>query len=351
MRVAPAIILNGPKTIDLGDSTQLYIRESIHPQMNVPDGLDIFSSIAANSMDVAFSRIRGYSSRILSLFSFLTSTSFPDILPVKCYDVTPSKKTGKFVQYNYGVPMDTVSARRINIDTLKTSIAKINALSEDYNNRIYRAMHWYKLAVQSRDYLDKFTSLWIGLETINPLLRDHFGLVVEYSKCTKCGHETNPTLNGIKHLFKESLSDTKPWKKIRDIRAGTMHGFRNFKDIMQELRTLVPILEKALDKGLCIIIGIPKQSRLKPLDLGHPRPAYYLSSAVVEGPDLNQLDKSMIPSIDLDFTLVGREYARQGHRFDSRISIDDRYRFKEIQHTLMIKETVGNGAGFSAESL
>lgn len=348
MSVEPAVILGEKKTIKM-DWGEIRFENALHQKMKVPKGLNIIATLALPTDDIktAISRARGLSNRILSLFSFLTNASLPELLIVKAYDITPKKKTGEFVQYDYDIPLETRSARVVDKAELKRCTTSISKLSESDNNAVLRAMHWYRLALQSKDVLERFTSLWIGLETINSILRDHYGLEMEYAKCAKCGHESTPILNGVKRLLSAVSGETRIWRRVRKLRAGTIHGFRALMEITPESKKLVPLLETALGNGLNLILGLKQSSVNEPLDLGHHHPAYYSTTAIIEGQDLQLLDIEITPTFNFELKIFEPQPNFQQHQFRARQEIDQRYQFKEIVHAFHAMPQVAQKAEFT----
>ncbi|MHA2143487.1 MAG: hypothetical protein ACXADD_18575 [Candidatus Thorarchaeota archaeon] len=340
MTVKPSAILGKARSFEMAIG-HFRFEDIIDEEMNVPMGLSITVTLEEEDLQTAISRARGTTDKMLALFSFLSTTSLPELKITKAYDVTPGKKRGEFVQYFYDLPLTTMSIRTINIDEIRKSVTTINKHDESNINRIFRSMHWLRLALQSRDVLERFASLWIGLETINPNLRDHFGLEIEYSTCPKCKHKFSPILNGVKYLLKDVTNDPKIWKQVRDLRTWTLHGIRDLSEITAKLREMVPKLERVLGHGLCLLVGLKKRKTDDALDLGDPIPSYYISTATVEGPDLKLVDSEITPSFDIDISLIPSDRRGQHHRFDAKGRIDDRFSFKDDTHTFYSRPQVG----------
>ena len=331
MSVEPAVILSRPKTFK-GDWYEFLFENMEHAKMKVAKGLRITATLSSMpDIETAGSRARGLVDRFLSLLSYLTVTSLPEILIHKVYDVTPGRTRGRFLQKYYGVQLDTMSVRPINDSDLVEATKRLSGLSEDDNNSLFRAMHWYRLALQSGDVLERFALLWIGLESINCLLRGHYGLEIEYSHCQECGHRGVPTLNGVRKLWSDAKTEVS-WKRVLGQRAGTLHGFDALKDIVPEAKFMVPLLERVLREGLDMLLGVTSRTDTSPLDLGAARPAYYSSEAIVEGPDLQYLDSTIIPQFEIDLKTLDPMPDRQGQKFNATPIIDKRFCFVDVKH-------------------
>lgn len=173
MKVEPAVIIGKPQTMRL-DHGEFIFEDILDPETKSPMGMRIYATLPSTDIDTAMAQARGVANILLALFSFLTKTSIPELFIMKAYDVTPRKRSGKFIQYYYDVPFPKVSARAVDKEILRRCSEKITGLEESNNNRVTRAMHWFRLATRYEDLLERFTSLWIGLETMNLTLCHHY---------------------------------------------------------------------------------------------------------------------------------------------------------------------------------
>ena len=162
--------------------------------------------------------------RVLLLISFVSLTGLPTPLVEKAYEVTPSKDTGEFRSYHYGLPVSVVSQRAVNpvqVFGLMDATAKMD--KDDFES-VMRALHWYQESVVSEDGINRFTSLWVGLENLNGLLIRHFNITERPQPCPKC-HQTSTTqLLGIKRLIEEGDFGNDVWKKARETGYGLSTG-------------------------------------------------------------------------------------------------------------------------------
>ena len=347
MSVEPAVILSRPKTFK-DDWYEIRFENIEHAKMKVAKGLRITATLLSMSdIETAESRARGIVDRLLSLLSYLTATSLPEVLVHKVYDVTPGRTRGRFLQKYYAVQLDTMSVRSIDDSDFMKATKRLSTLPEEDNNSLFRAMHWYRLALQARDALEMFTLLWIGLESINPLVRGHYGLKVEYSHCPECGHIQAPVLNGVKALWSDVIPDVS-WRRVLNQRTGTVHGFGALKTIAPESKFMVPLLEKVLRKGLDLLLGVTTQAETSPIDLGAPRPAYYSSEAIVEGPDLQYLDSEIVPGFDIDLKILDPTPDSQRHEFKAAPVIDRRFSFVDVTHEFHALPQIGERIEFES---
>ena len=341
MKVEPAVILPRPLIVTISD-VDLKITMLKHKEMNIPKGLQISADLSTESIDEAISRVRGYSNRALSLLSFLTFTSHPTILPWKCYDVTPGRKEGLFVQYEYNVPLEATSTRKVDLELLQKSGKIISTLPDSHGKRIMRARHWFNIALQTNDVIDRFVAFWITLESMENVLRRHYNLDVEYTYCS-CGLKRTQINNGAMKLFNDIEKNDALYKSMRDLRVNIFHGHETLSVITPKAKEFVPILQRIIDAGLRMILELSDRKSISPVNFADSRPACFVASATVEGSDLSHLDKGQtdIPAIDFDFRIIPKSMDRQGFRYDPRVAIQDGYSFSNYELALYSTEQVG----------
>ena len=69
--------------------------------------------------------------------------------------------------------------------------------------------------------------------------------------------EIPQTVIGIRYLFENYIKHgNKKYQKARKIRVGLMHGFKNLNEAISESNSLIPDLEKAIRKGVFLLLGI-----------------------------------------------------------------------------------------------
>lgn len=332
MDVRPAVIIGRKQTFWMSHGT--YIFEDItHPKNNSLLGISISASLSAVNIDKAIEQARGVTIVLLDQLSFLTKTSIPDLRIIKAYDTTPEKKRGKFIQYFYDLPFGLESLRELDKALLKRSSANIINLGEIDNGRVTRAMHWFRLATKSTDALERFTCLWIGLETINLTLCNYFGIETEYSTCEYCNKNV-PILSGVKKLFSETGDKKLNWRKMSRLRATTLHGSKPLHEVVSDLKMVIPSLEVALYNGLNQIIGTEGINKCI-LNIGSQNLARWCSTATIEGPNLEDIDKVTIPGFDW---ILGTVYATNNEkllRFGQIPIINETFKFKDVKHTYL----------------
>lgn len=350
--VEPAVRIGKEMKLSF-DYGELILKEIIHSEMGIAKSLLFDVTLNSTDCETAISSARGVVIRALDWISFLTATSLSNPRILKCYDVTPKRTEGKFERYYYIDFLDPISTRQSDSTEMSLSYESILKHSESHQDRLYRAMHWYRLAIQSEDYLDKFTLTWIGLETLNPPLKEYYKLdskyrnfdgdEVDFDKCLTCKRKTVKALNGMDHLLTEVAENEEFLRKVKRLRQETLHGHGRLKDITPKLKRLYPILATTLDKGLRLLLGLSNRTDLKPLNLWKITPKYYRLEASIKGPNLGLLDKKVIPSLDMEISTLGYKQGAQGYKLgEVKEIIDSKFTFNDIKHYESENEAFGN---------
>jgi hypothetical protein len=134
-----------------------------------------------------------------------------------------------------------------------------------HSGRVERAIRWYRKGLAETDDISKHTFLWVGLEIINPLIKDKYLEKISSDPQKSYYRENKPSelisLVGIKFLLIERCNYSyNDWKSIKDTRDLIIHGSEPLSSIKQKVKQQIPLLEKALLKGIYEAIGLPEQN-------------------------------------------------------------------------------------------
>ena len=255
--------------------------------------------------------------------------------------MTPGRRKGKFAQFEYNVPLEPISTRTVDVDALLASCEKLTTFSDSHQKRVMRAFHWYNLALQSEDTIDRFASLWIALEAVEPVLRNHYGLDMKYTVCPECGIKRTPLSVGSRRMFEEMTGDSQLYSSMRGLRVDILHGYGTFESVIPLAREYIPMLQDVLDKGLRMLLSIGERTLEHPANLAIQHPAVVQITAKVEGPDLSLLDKNIDPAINLEFSEIGKRFGRQKFRYDPRVTLEEGFRISQHEIAISAHEQVG----------
>lgn len=330
LQVLPGVILGEEIEFDTPHGKYVFDNIKDHESECVL-GLKIVAIIADDSLESAMDRARSFTDGFLLYLSYLSRTSIPRPDIIKGYEITANKQTGEFRQFYYDWQIPSYSSREVETKDIDKIIAAIKNGSDELRSS-RRAIHWYREGVQSSNNLDTFISFFIGLETLNSMLRDRYNLPVEYNKCSGCGKQSGfPTLNGMREHIKTLYPGENYWKRIRNLRNDIIHGEIAFSSILNEAIEMIPIMENSLLKALDLFFGVESHDYNKSEALTNKRPLIGSIIAVISGPNLIFL-KEQEPDISAELkdlkTLYGRKAEADIHAIGK---ISSNYSFKIVR--------------------
>lgn len=247
----------------------------------IKNGFIIEIELDAKNLDDSIDESIMIAEAFLSLFCF--ESGFPtDVANViLAYNITEKTEKRVFRQF-LDIPHET-SGNELDLAQVKRNAKKILFNSDKSNERINRAIRWFRKGLMVSDPIEQFTSFWQGLETINPLLVD--SLDTEKSakkeitrKCKNCGEdykEEITTLGGIEALYDSMGIDESVRKDINSLRQGIVHGFRSIPELKELSLNLNPLVAKILHMGISSVLNISYEEslynnlkRVSPIKLG-----------------------------------------------------------------------------------
>lgn len=147
-----------------------------------------------------------------------------------------------------------MGARSRDIEETSGLIHKFMTAREE---KLSRAIHWYRKSLGEADPLDRFTYIWTALETLNSLMKKMHPGEVEGAKCKKCGHARMVEgTAALKKFFVVDLSDESLYSRARRLRQELLHGHGELDKIMEEASEIVCPFSIALRTAVCVVNGI-----------------------------------------------------------------------------------------------
>jgi hypothetical protein len=158
--------------------------------------VDVF--FAAATAEEALARARPAAQRIIDVVTFSSGAAAGSLVPVIAY-VQLSETSCEVIQY-HDLPIAPIARRGLTKERVQTLVSKMNEIADEDRMRLTLGINWYGKAVRSTNLFDAFTSAWTGLETINPLLKNRYGLPRDKvtRKCPNCDADVvvSPTSSG-----------------------------------------------------------------------------------------------------------------------------------------------------------
>ena len=187
----------------------------------------------------------------------------------------------EFIQ-NTVLPHNLGKVREFNSEKFGILFSKLNETEIPYRKkfpqRIERAIRWFRMGIFESDYFSKYTCYWVGLEILNPVIKEKYIENItnhpqhHYHKKDKPMELIN--LAGIKYLLMEIQGKPyEEWMEIKDIRDSIVHGHKSLESIKTTVTKYLPALEESLLTGIYECIGLSEADTSKLIRPGYPRPS------------------------------------------------------------------------------
>lgn len=212
--------------------------------------LSIVAEVEADDILSAVSKCNYFSEQILDKIALEVGMPVEEFKIDKAFQLAGETEDIELVKFDYDI-IDKIGSKVLNPARLQ-SIEKSSS-----NDRIIRAMHWYRKALNETDLLDIFSYLWISLETLNSLLKEKYPDAYIISKCANCDVETRRVDTApLKMFFQEVLDNVELYSKARKIRQSIFHGFKDIGVIQEQLIEIIDDLEVACRKAIFYLLDI-----------------------------------------------------------------------------------------------
>lgn len=262
--------------------------------------------INASDIFEAFGFTRGEIGRILDELAFIVGSPVYDLKMIKGYNITPEIEDREYVQYYYDV-LDKVGSKSTGINSLNQFIYGFNKAN---NERIYRAVHWYRKSLNEFDPLDRFVYLWVGLETLNSFFQKLFPDECEIRKCKQCGWDNEiKGTSAMKAFFREVLKEENLYSKARDMRQ-VLHGHKDLNDVILQSLDINPMLTFALRTAICMSLGIKPDTLNYEINTVESEPIVFVFIAKLSHLDI---DESKPDYEEADFSLEIKIESKEEH--------------------------------------
>ena len=126
--------------------------------------------------------------------------------------------------------------------------------------------------------VDRLLMFWMGLENLDPLLRQKVGEEPEIRQCARCGLDYEvPVAKGVKALFRDySPNGLSDFKVVRNLRVDVVHGRALLSEVLEGIQRAgaTEICRKALRTAILLMLDMAEWIAEDPapiLNLGKPR--------------------------------------------------------------------------------
>lgn len=214
--------------------------------------LSVIAEIDAEDILSAVGKCHHFADQILDRIALEVGMPVEELVIDKAFEITEENEDTELVKFDYEV-LDKIGSREINLARLD----RIVKSTSSSNDRLIRAMHWYRKALNETDLLDIFSYLWISLETLNPLFKDKYPEAYEVRKCNQCNAETKSVNTApLKMFFQQVLNNVDLYSKARAIRVSIFHGFENISSIQAKVLNIIDDLGVACRKAFFYLLDI-----------------------------------------------------------------------------------------------
>jgi len=206
--------------------------------------LSIHCDFEADDIVDAINISSAYVNEILDQFALAVGSPVADPRVEKAYDITPGSTVREIWQFFYD-PIEKVGAKAARPEVMEKLFFGFFGKRK---GEILRSVHWFRLSLREMEPLDRFTYLWIGLESLNPIAQRLFPGELEVSRCPHCGHEIRAFkgTSSIRRLFGHYGLETSIYSKARRLRQRLLHGYANIAKITEEAIEIISALSSAL---------------------------------------------------------------------------------------------------------
>ncbi len=217
--------------------------------------------LPANTVDEAI-RVAGRTADgVASFITLVTGVGIPVIRPAKIMETTDGKTERDFMQFFDDIPTGQASRDVVDPHQLIEAIDKFGRIADKkVQDRVARAVRWYRQGTIHIDPFDRFSSYWIGMEALNKALQDSLKPKDTYSVNLDEDSKSRDaeTMSGAKEFIIRYFDGTgKLFKELRDYRVKIMHSTTNLQGLSSGVASLTPRLGDILTSTIYYLCAIP----------------------------------------------------------------------------------------------
>lgn len=278
-------------------------------------GLDFTVELHAVSEDEAFEMAAGYAAILADVLSAGHRAAVADPEPLFALSEDDG---GVVLAQRFGnEPNVATSFSDFDREAFRDLFAALDRVTQPGQERervrVERALRHLRRSMLTSDAFDRFSELWIGLEAINPLIKDRYALATTFPRqCKHCGEaylckcgntfQSNDNSSGITYIVETILGlGTKAAKPIRDKRNDVEHSLETLDQQIHGLSDIIQLARRALVAGLADVLGVAAATRVRLLEraLDAPPASQYRVTVRLPGAKLSDFLGSPPPQIVL----------------------------------------------------
>ena len=273
-------------------------------KINLHSGLNMITTLKANSVEEAKETSKNFIETTLNLVSFSTLTSCNPAKLASIINIADTnKKTHPFRYYVYPFNEQEIIAS-LSVINEPTFRALFEAYTKNsHQQRTLRALTWLRKGISEENTVDEFVSYWIGLEVIKHVLSP------EKMNSDKEWEEVEAIFTNRLHF--------QDFKKIKqDGRNGLLHGFRQLdNEFIKEIASCLEPLRKTLIFCIGSVLEL-EDNTISIIANKNPRRVSQNPWSVVEG-ELKNIPKDFDELVK-NYPMIDAEIANKKFSIDAK---------------------------------
>jgi hypothetical protein len=258
-----------------------------------PVGLRLEIRLDASNPDDAFEESNKWAAGFISTLSFVANVGTGGLQSEFACDISESREKRPYLQYFHGLPIPSPSTGKVEGETLLDVQGKLVEEKLKYSDRVGRAIAFYTKGLRETHPLERFTSFWLGLETLNEPLKVVLSAADVVVPC-ECGRERKVSaLTGVRELMKKELTDGEAaFRRMRDIRVAIMHSTKPLSPLLPEIGRESDLIQELLRKAIFSFLDTPYEGSVVRPPISNLVPVWTALEGTIDG--ILSTDKLML---------------------------------------------------------
>jgi hypothetical protein len=258
----------------------------------IPVGLKFAVKTRGGNIDDAIKKAKAVADAVVSFATFCNAVGLPTVREDLSYEITAGISDRDFLQLFHDIPVQS-SRRELDARIMIDLMGRVFGITDDDSrDRVSRAISWHRRGCLAIDELEKFTWFWTGLETINPLLQEHFNVSDDPIICGNCGNKwMGPsTTSGVRAAVQKLLPNGSALHpRMKELRNGLIHGRTSLQSLRSEASVLQGPTREALVRSVLLLVNMSPTAEFLRESLSAEAPISAAAVATLHGSDPSKL--------------------------------------------------------------
>ncbi len=289
-------------------------------------------------------RARVLASRVLeqieAALSFAMAVAIGHSQPIATFEAST---VGVSVEQTQVLPVVAGARRWMVHDRFRTFWEPLQLVDPIKRNRLERAIAWHRKGSQEEYTLDRFVSWMSGLEALNPLIQEKYGLTRDQTRpCPNCDQPVNagPIATGMARAL-ESAAGADFARQVRRARNDIVHARESIGPVVEQVNGVLGDVGRALREAVLDLLDVPVDQRGQFIATNMEIPRQYRERVDFVTPDVRYADLPLgqiFPSLPPPRIDARREETQAG--MTERVSTfyeDLPFRAKLVAHQIEVR--------------